>query len=118
MTVSDEFLFLSNTHDTFYRKDRTNHGGGILVYLSNNIIHKRLFELETFCSESIWISVMVNNENYLVGTFYSPKTSDAEFFINFNRNIEQASEISNNIIILGDLNEDLLNPNMRKLIFC
>ena len=25
-----------------YRKDRTNHGGGILVYVKNNLIHKRI----------------------------------------------------------------------------
>ena len=27
--------------DSPYRKDRTNHGGGVLVYLSNDLFHKR-----------------------------------------------------------------------------
>ena len=115
LAVSDEFLFLSDSHDAFYRKDRTNHGGGILVYLAKNIIHSRLPGLETFCPESVWVSVNVNKEKYLIGTFYSPKTSDPDFFSNFNKNIEKALEISQNLVILGDLNEDLLNPNLKKL---
>ena len=34
------------------------------------------------------------------------------FFDALNKNIEKALDITNNIIILGDMNEDLLNPNM------
>lgn len=113
--VSDEFLCLSDGFDIPYRKDRTNHGGGLLVYLSKNIVHQRIMELETFCPESIWISVIINRDKYLIGTFYSPRTSDSDFFRKLNINIEKALEITNNIIILGDLNEDLLNPNFKKL---
>ena len=114
-TVSDEFLRLSGDFDIHYRKDRTNHGGGILVYLSSNIVHRRMTELETFCAESIWIYISIKDNEYLIGTFYSPKTSDPDFFVAFNQNVEKALEITSNVIILGDLNEDLLNPNLRKL---
>jgi len=113
--VSDEFLSLTDSYDSLYRKDRTNHGGGILVYINTNLIHKRMHELETFCPESVWINISVKNEKFLIGTFYSPKTSDPTFFTNFNKNIERALELSSNVIILGDLNEDLLNPTLRKL---
>ena len=47
--------------------------------------------------------------------FYSPRTADALFFDSLNKTIEKALEITNNIIILGDVNEDLLNPKMHKL---
>ena len=57
MTVPDEFLHLSNSLDKLYRKDRTNHGGVICVYLSSSLLHQRVMELETFCEESIWISI-------------------------------------------------------------
>ena len=33
------------------------------------------------------------------------------FFNNLNLNIEKAYDVSKNLIIVGDLNEDLLNPN-------
>ena len=47
--------------------------------------------------------------------FYSPRTADANFFDSLNKNIEKALDISINILILGDMNEDLLNLNMHNL---
>jgi hypothetical protein len=113
--VTDEHLFLSDSLNSFFRKDRTCHGGGILVYLSDNIVYERVPVLEVFCNESIWIKIKLKGQIYLLGTFYSPKPSDADFFTCFNRNIDKAFELSNNIMIVGDLNENLLIPNNRKL---
>ena len=47
--------------------------------------------------------------------FYSPTTSNSQFFNSLNINIEKASEYSKNLILVGDLNEDLLNPNFHNL---
>ena len=52
MTVPDEFFHLSSSLDKLYREDRTNHGGGISVYLSSSLVHQRVMQLETFCEES------------------------------------------------------------------
>ena len=51
----------------------------------------------------------------LIGIFYSPTTADSQFFNSLNLNIEKAFEISKNLILVGDLNEDLLNPNYHNL---
>ena len=101
--------------DSPYRKDCMNHGGGVLVYLYNDLFHKRKPELEVFCDESIWVEIKARNESVLLGVFYSPRTSDANFLNGLNQNIEKALEISTNVIVLGDLNEDLLNPNVHGL---
>ena len=71
--------------------------------------------METFWNESLWVEIKVNRDIYLIGLFYSPRTADAIFFDSLNKNIEKALDITNNIIILGDMNEDLLNPNMHNL---
>ena len=47
--------------------------------------------------------------------FYSPRTADAIFFDSLNKNIVGLRYIINKIIILGDMNEELLNPNMHNL---
>ena len=86
-----------------------------MIYINENLIHRRLHELETFCPESIWINILVKTVRYLIETFYSPETSDSLCFTNLNKNIETVFEICANVIILGSLNEDLLNPNYRKL---
>ena len=108
-------LNLGDMFDIPYRKDRTNHGGGLLVYLNKNIIHSRIPELESYCNESIWIKIKKGSEMLLLGTFYSPKTADVAFFNNLNNNLEKAYDISQNLLLLGDFNEDLFNCNYHNL---
>ena len=84
--------------------------------MNKDLVHSRITDLEAYCNESIWEKKIVVNSNiYLIGIFYSPETGDKDFFRNFNLNIEAAFNISKNVIILGDLNEDLLNGNFHNL---
>ena len=48
-SVDNANILLTNEFSIPYRKDRTNHGGGILVYINNNLLHKRRPDLEIFC---------------------------------------------------------------------
>ena len=75
-------LSLSDCYCTPYRKDRTNHGGGVVAYINSSLLHVRGLDLEIFCEESIWIEIKVKNEIFLIGLFYSPPTADAQFFNN------------------------------------
>lgn len=82
-----------------------------MIYVSSSLLHKRCQDLEIFWNECLWLEVRINKQLYLIGVFYSPKTADSRFFDVLNQNIEKAFECTQNIVILGDLNEDLLNPN-------
>ena len=62
------------------RIDQIMEGGGLLVYLSHELVHKRRLDLEGYWNESIWVEIKVHRQVYLIGTFYSPHTSDATFF--------------------------------------
>ena len=86
-----------------------------MAYINSSLLHVRRPDLEIFCDESLWIEVKVKNELFLIGLFYSPSTADVQFFNSFNSNIEKALEHSKNLIIVGNLNEDLLNPNFHNL---
>ena len=77
--VSTESILFEH-FDSPYRKDRTNHGGGVMIYISNDLLYNRKPELDVYCDESIWVEVKARNESILLGTFYSPRTSDAIFF--------------------------------------
>lgn len=79
------------------------------------MIHIRRPDFEVFWDESLWIELKVNRINYLLGLFYSPKSYDSVFFNKLNLNIEKALDTSKNIILVGDMNEDLLNSNFRNL---
>ena len=110
-----EDIALCNKYDHPYSKDRTNHGCGNWAYVSTNLTHKRRNDLEIYWEENIWLETYINKQIYLTGIFYSPKTSDPVLFNSFNLNIEKAMEIARNIIIVGDLNEDLLNVYFHNL---
>ena len=73
--MSTESLLFEN-FDSPYRKDRTNHGGGVMLYISGDLLNNRRPELEIYCDESIWVEVKARNESFLLGVFYSPRTSD------------------------------------------
>ena len=51
--VSTNDVLLIQTYDSPYRKDRTNNGGGILVYIDSHLVHERVTELDHFWDESI-----------------------------------------------------------------
>ena len=92
-----------------YRKARTDRGGSILVYINNKVFSERVTELEIFWDECIWVKIKQKRERFLLEVSYSPKTSDRTFFDKLNDNIEHAQQMSTNITIVGDLNEDYLN---------
>ena len=69
-TISSENLFLGDQYDCPYRKDRTDHGGRIIVYPPAGLIHKRRYDLEIFWDECIWLEIRMNNQYYLFGVFF------------------------------------------------
>ena len=83
MLIFYQTLILTDKSDAPYRKDRPNHGEGLLVYLSHELVHKRRLDLEGYWNESIWAKIKVHRQVYLIGTFYSPCTSDTNFFLFF-----------------------------------
>ena len=86
-----------------------------MIDLSHELVHKRRLDLEGYWNESIWAENKVNRQVYWIGTFYSHRTSDVNFFDSLNKNIEKALDITNIVIIVGGMNEDLLSPNVHSL---
>ena len=57
------------------RKDRqVNNGGGLLIYVKNNISFKRRADLESDNIENIWLEINSLRNKFLVGLFYRPPT--------------------------------------------
>ena len=80
--VSIKSLLLDNFSVPF-QKDGNNRGGGILVYINNKILCERMTELEISWAECLWIKIIQNQVSFLLDVFYSPKTSDLNFFNKF-----------------------------------
>ena len=55
--ITTESLVMSSKYDIPYRKDRTNHGDGLLMYLFCVLAHTRVIGLESFWNESLWVEI-------------------------------------------------------------
>ena len=93
VNISTEESLLIQNYDSPYRKDRTNHGGGLLVCINGNLVHERVYELEQFWDECIWFKIKQKSSMRLIGLFYSPRTSDRNFFERLNQNLEKATDL-------------------------
>ena len=67
--ISTESLIMSYKFDIPYRKDRTNHGSCLLMYLSCEFDYTRVTGLKTFWNEAVWLEI---KDIYLIGLFHSP----------------------------------------------
>lgn len=74
---------------TFYRKDGTRHSCGILVYVSDQLISKRKFELEDYLQESLWIELRNKHTKQLICTVYRQPDAPVEFWNKMNICLEK-----------------------------
>ena len=71
-------------HSPFRKDNHTNAGGGILVYVRNNIIAKRRFDLETNDIACLWLEIIPEKgKSFLVGSLYRNPTERVEWVDRF-----------------------------------
>ena len=97
-----------------FRKDnKTNGGGGIIVYVRDGILAKRRKDLETNDISCLWIEICPKiGKSFLVGNMYRPPDSRIEFNDRFEEFIDVVSNQNKEFILLGDFNRNLLNPEI------
>ena len=95
--------------NTIFRKDRNAFGGGVLVYISDELRVKRRVDLEPCNTECIWVEISGPTCNIFLCCIYRAPNSDKSFWNNMSWSVEKASDLSNKVIIVGDLNIDFLN---------
>ena len=64
-------LFPESFPYSVYRKDRTLHGGGVMLLVHKDIPHMPLTELDND-SESVWVKLFVNKKTHFVASWYRP----------------------------------------------
>lgn len=94
-------------YQTPFRRDRDQNGGGLIVYLSNNIKGKRRLDLESSNSETLWIELKIKGLTLLLCNCYRPPSSGVEFWDSFQCQLDKAKRGPiKNILVAGDLNAD------------
>ena len=72
---------------TFIKRNRTQGSGdGVGVYIKDNIVWERRFDLEKDGIESIWLEMYIaKSKSLLVATYYRPPGSSAYLPTEFNK---------------------------------
>ena len=110
--------FIIDGFSMLYRRDRNDHGGGILVYFRNNITAK-LLQLENLPSdiEAISTETNIKSKKWLLCCTYNPNKSLIENHLRqLQKQLEASSERYEHFLIMGDFNADVSDPSMTS--FC
>ena len=104
---------MGKTDDVLYLKDNnTNGGGGIIVYVRNDIRAKRREVLETNEISCLWLEITPDKgKSFLVGNMYRPPDSKIEYNDRFEEFIVTVLNEEKEFILLGDFNKNLLNAD-------
>ena len=95
----------------FERKDRNRNGGGVAVYIKDDIQYSRRNDIENDNTESLWIEIQqVHKKSFVIGTLYRPETG-VEYFDFLSEMMDSVSNENKEIFLLGDLNCDFLKKN-------
>jgi len=101
-----------------YRSNRSNHGGGLLLYTRNDIpsklVNKFIMPNNVEC---IFIEINIYKKKWLVGGSYNPNKSNSNEYLNvLGKYLDEYLSKYDNIILLGDFN---LQPTELEMInFC
>ncbi|WAR25156.1 hypothetical protein MAR_010860, partial [Mya arenaria] len=97
-----------------FRRDRLfNGGGGLAVYVKQNVNCIRRLDLEGDDIEIIWLEIMPTKcKSFLIGSLYRHPESKVAWKEIFDTHIENVQLEEKEIIILGDINRDLLNSKI------
>ena len=102
--VDDRAINIPNY--TFERKDRTDkQGGGIVVYISENVSYIRRYDIECTNIESIWIQLNKSNkQQFLINIVYRPPRSTQAWIDLYETQLESADRLSLECYVLGEIN--------------
>ena len=123
-------VFLINGFSAPYRRDRTGNGGGILVYIRNDIPSKEITFATGFDKEEhIFVEISLFKTKWLIGNIYNPhKNNISTYLREMAKTLDHFYLEYENILLQGDFNSvitdrafkefsDSYNLKLSELIF-
>ena len=105
---------LSIENYKIFRKDRLTHGGGLIVYVNDDLPCIQRHDLEISSVESIWLEVkQPNSKPVLLSYVYRPPSSKVQWLHDFSSSLDNASTYENECLIIGDFNFDIQSDSFQ-----
>ena len=88
-------------------------GGGLSLFIKTGLNYKVRYDMTLMLSfiETLFIEVLINQKKYIVGLIYRVPNENIDIFNDTLNNILEPIKNSNEVILLGDFNIDLLKDN-------
>ena len=96
-----------------YRKDRNRRGGGILVYVSEDVLSVRRWDLEDQAIEALWIEVKMRKRRVLICNLYRPPGAPMVWMDSLAAMVERAVQEKIDVIMMEDFNCNMLCPDSK-----
>lgn len=94
-----------------YRRDRDSQGGGVALYVQNQIPSYKRDDLSLLEIEIIWVEIQLPGKPILVGSCYRPPHVKDQYLEKIRKKIiEKQGNKNIDIVLLGDFNDDLMPP--------
>ena len=113
--VFDNKIRLQGFHKPI-RKDRDGEGGGVAIYVKNNLILKPRPDLDIQNLEAVWVETKINNDPLLVGSFYRPGSKPVAYWNLIDQSIRNVASTGSRFLVLGDFNSDFLSNPSKHLL--
>ncbi len=93
---------------TPYRLDRNRHGGGVMIYVREDIPSKQLKRRGFQCDiEGIFIELNLRKEKWLLlGTYHPPSVPDAYYFDKISNSLDLYLDTYDKFVLTGDFNAE------------
>lgn len=106
--VKSEFIGIDGY--VLVREDRETRGGGVCMYIRNNISFEVVQPGQYNSFEHLWIKFNISKKRYCLGVVYRPPDANVNDFLNsFEEVIFNVFPICDEVICMGDINIDLLD---------
>ena len=119
-SISDNELHIIGYN--IVRKDRNRHGGGVVLYIRDNIPFSGRIDLTPKDLEMVCIGINgTYNKSILLNAWYRPQSSDMNLLDEYAEFLCKCEVENKELIVLGDLNCDVdktpHDNHTRKLLF-
>ena len=94
-----------------YRIDRTAHGGGLMLFVREDIPSKLLPNINPSCSiENIFVEINLRSKKWLISGSYNPNISHIQnHTVTLSKNLDFYSSKYEKFIVIGDFNAEITN---------
>ena len=104
-TISDTEVYIPGY--IIIRKDRSRSGGGVALYVRENLSYTNRIDLVPDTLEIICVEInLPHSRSFLVSTWYRPPSAEMQVFDEYEKFVQRCDIEHKQLILMGDINSD------------